>query len=39
MSTQDQNTRGKGRTPTWARLRTKAAEERSLQYSRADMLR
>ena len=40
MSTQDQNTpREEGACPTWARLRTKAAEGRSLQYSRADMLR
>lgn len=40
MSTQEQNTpRQKDARPTWARLRTKAAEGRSLQHSRADMLR
>ena len=40
MSAQDQNTpHQKDARPTWARLRTKAAEGRSLQYSRADMLR
>lgn len=40
MSTQDQNTpQQKDARPIWARLRTKAAEGRFLQYSRADMLR
>ena len=40
MSTQNQNTsQQKDARPIWTRLRTKAAEGRSLQYSRADMLR